>query len=137
MASIRELTDEHIELIEPFLPKVRGKKRVNLKKTLNGICHVFRTGCSWRDMPARYDHHKTACNMCRRYSRGGVWNRVLGFLASQDLDTEAAMADATIVKAHRTSMSMAAFISGSPPISCCTIVSIALLVSLSIFLLLG
>ena len=37
MASIRELTDEHIEMIEPFLPKVRGRKRANLKKTLNGI----------------------------------------------------------------------------------------------------
>ena len=31
----------------------------------------------------------------------------MGFLASQDLDPETAMADAIIVKAHRTSMSMA------------------------------
>ena len=59
-------------------------------------------------MPKRHGHHKTACNMFRRYSRGGVWDRVLGFLDSQDLDPETAMADATIVKAHRTSMSMAA-----------------------------
>ena len=108
MASIRELTDEHIEMIEPFLPKVRGKKRANLKKTLNGICHVLRTGCSWRDMPTRHGHHKTAYNMCRRYSRSGVWDRVMVFLVGQNLDPEAAMADATIVKAHRTSMSMAA-----------------------------
>ena len=108
MASIRELTDEHIKMIEPFLPKVRLRKRANLKKTLNGICHVLRTGCSWRDIPTRYGHHKTAYNMFRRYCRSGVWDRVLVFLASQDPDLEAAMADATIVKAHRTSMSMAA-----------------------------
>ena len=108
MASIRELTDEHIELIESFLPKVRGKKRANLKKTLNGICHVLRTGCGWRDIPTRYGHHKTAYKMLRRYSRSGVWDRVMNFLTGQNLDPEAAMADATIVKAHRTSMSMAA-----------------------------
>ena len=85
MASTRELTDEHIEMIKPFLPKVRGKKRANLKKTLSGICHVLRTGCSWRNMPTRHGHHKTACNMCRRYSRSGVWDRVMGFLASQHM----------------------------------------------------
>ena len=108
MAIVRELADEHIKLIEPFLPKVRGKKRANLKKTLNGMRHVLRTGCSWQDMPTRYRHHKTAYNMFRRYSLSGVWDRVMGFLASQALDPETAMADATIVKAHRTSMSMAA-----------------------------
>ena len=108
MASIRELTDEHIKLIEPFLPKVRGKKRANLKKTLNGMHHALWTGCRWRDMPTRHGHHKTACNMFRRYSLSGVGDRVMGFLASQGLDPETAMADATIMKAHRTSMSMAA-----------------------------
>ena len=56
----------------------------------------------------RHGHHKTAYNMFRRYCRSGVWDRVLVFLVSQDPDLEAAMADATIVKAHRTSMSMAA-----------------------------
>ena len=40
MASIFKLTDEHIKMIESFLPKVRGVERVHLKETLNGILHV-------------------------------------------------------------------------------------------------
>ena len=43
MASIRELTSEHIRLFEFLPPKERGKPRVNLTKTLNGVLHVLRT----------------------------------------------------------------------------------------------
>ena len=46
MASIRKLNYGHIRLIEPILQKERGMKRVDLKKTLNGILHVIRTGCA-------------------------------------------------------------------------------------------
>ena len=62
MASIRKLTDEHIELIKPLLPKEREVKRVHLKKTLNGTLHVLRNGGRWEDMPARYEKYKTAYN---------------------------------------------------------------------------
>lgn len=108
MASSRKLNDGHIRLIKSILPKERGMKRVGLKKTLKGILHVIRTGCAWADMPSRYGRHKTAYNMFRRYSRSGVWAKILAILASQDPETQAAMADSSAVKAHRTSMSMAA-----------------------------
>ena len=108
MASIRKLTNKHIKLIEPSLPKVRGVKRAHLKKTLNGILHVPQNGCRWADMPSLCGNHKTACNMFRRYSLNGVWDRILAVLVSQKAETGVGMVDSTFVNARRTSASIAA-----------------------------
>ena len=51
MASIFKLTDEHIKLIESFLPKVRRVERVHLKETLNGMPK--------RQSQKGLDHHQT------------------------------------------------------------------------------
>ena len=92
----------------PFLPKVRGKKRKHLKKTLNGILHVLRTGYPWRDMPSRFCKHKTAYNMFRRYSLNGVWNRIHEVLVGRKAEMSVSMLDASFAGAHRTSASLAA-----------------------------
>ena len=114
MVSIRELTDEHIELIDPLPPKVRGLERVHLKEMLNGIIQVLWTGCRWADMPSQYGNHEIAYNMFRRYSLNRVWARATACLISRDLEEEAATADSATVKARRTSMSMAAGIEKEP-----------------------
>ena len=108
MASIREFNNEHIKQIKTFLPKERGVKRVNLKKTLNGILHVLQNGGRWKDMPKRYGKYKTAYNMFRRYSRNGVWARIHEVLSGKKAEMSVLMMDSSFTGAHRTSMSLAA-----------------------------
>ena len=49
-----DLTDFEWDVIQPLLPtKVRGVKRVDDRKVLNGIFWRLRTGAPWADIPAR------------------------------------------------------------------------------------
>ncbi len=53
-----DLTDFEWSVIQPLLPtKVRGVKRVDDRRVLNGIFWRLRTGAPWADIPARYGPH--------------------------------------------------------------------------------
>ena len=47
------------------------------QKTINGILYVFNTGCLWHDMPRRYGSYQTAWRRLKRWSREGVWAKIL------------------------------------------------------------
>ncbi|MGW1504398.1 transposase [Streptomyces mirabilis] len=48
-----ELTDAEWEFVGPLLPvSLRGRKRLDDRKVLNGIVWKFRTGTAWRDTGA-------------------------------------------------------------------------------------
>jgi transposase len=50
-----DLTDFEWRVIEPLLPnKPRGVPRVDVRRVLNGIFWVLRSGAPWRDLPERY-----------------------------------------------------------------------------------
>ncbi|MEU1599814.1 transposase [Streptomyces sp. NPDC005708] len=50
-----ELSDAEREFVGPLLPvSLRGRKRLDDRKVLNGIVWKFRTGTAWRDVPERY-----------------------------------------------------------------------------------
>jgi transposase len=73
---------------------------------LSGILFVIRNGLRWRDAPAGYGPHKTIYNRFIRWSRLGVFNRILAELAAQGGSTDKLMIDATHLKAHRTAASL-------------------------------
>ena len=59
-----DLSDAEWELIGPLLPPERGRwarPAGDNRRFLNGMLHVLRVGCAWRDMHERY----------------GKWNSVL------------------------------------------------------------
>jgi hypothetical protein len=61
------LTDFEWLVIEPLLPtKVRGVKRVDDRRVLNGIFWRLRTRAPWADIPARYGPHMTCVNRFKR-----------------------------------------------------------------------
>jgi len=68
-----DLTDFEWSVIEPLLPtKVRGVKRVDDRRVLNGIFWRLRTGAPWADMPSRYGPPTCACTAsATRKSRSG------------------------------------------------------------------
>jgi|GEM_PF-634798 len=73
-----DLTGFEWSVIQPLLPtKVRGVKRVDDRRVLNGIFWRLRTGAPWADIPSRYGPHTTCMNRFNRWRRAGVWKRIL------------------------------------------------------------
>lgn len=106
MSNLFWLTDEQMRRLKLFFPKSRGRARVDDRRVLSGIIFVNRNGLRWRDAPSVYGPPKTLYNRWVRWSRMGVFARMLMELASQGQQTETVMIDATHLKAHRTAASL-------------------------------
>jgi putative transposase len=100
------LTSAQMRRIEPFFPRSHGMPRVDDRRVLSGILFVIRNGLRWRDAPTAYGPHKTIYNRFIRWSRLGVFNRILAELVAQGGGTDQLMIDATHLKAHRTAASL-------------------------------
>jgi transposase len=103
-----ELSDAEWALLEPLLPARRtpGRHFRDHRAVLNGMLWVLHTGAPWRDLPERYGPWKTVYERFRRWSKEGVFDRVLerlqGRLAAADrLDWELWCIDGTSVRAHK------------------------------------
>ena len=106
MNDLLMLTPEQMRRIEPVFPRSHGVARVDYRRVLSGILFVIRNGLRWRDVPAAYGPHKTIYNRFIRWSRLGVFNRILAELAAQGGGADKLMIDATHLKAHRTAASL-------------------------------
>jgi transposase len=106
MVDLFWLTNEQMERLRPFFPKPRGRARVDDRRVLSGIIFVNRNGLRWRDAPAAYGPAKTLYNRWLRWSRMGVFARMLIELAKAGQDSDTVMIDATHLKAHRTASSL-------------------------------
>lgn len=73
-----ELSDAEWEFVRPLLPEsLRGRKRLDNRKILNGIVWKFRTGTAWRDVPERYGPWATLHTRFRRWAMDGTFERML------------------------------------------------------------
>ena len=99
------LTDVQMARLTPFFPKSRGRPRVDDRRVLSGIIYVNRNGLRWRDAPAAYGPAKTLYNRWIRWSRAGVFARIMAALVDEGADFRLTMIDATHLKAHRTASS--------------------------------
>lgn len=100
------LSEAQMRRIEPYFPLSHGVPRVDDRRVLSGILFVIRNGLRWRDAPREYGPHKTIYNRFIRWSRLGVFNRILAELAAQGGKPDRLMIDATHLKAHRTAASL-------------------------------
>jgi len=72
-----DLTDEEWGVIEGLLPAERGRKSRpahDNRRFLNGMLHVLRVGCPWRDMHERYGKWNSVYVRFRRWAEQGVWD---------------------------------------------------------------
>ncbi|MAX47312.1 MAG: hypothetical protein CMM78_03810 [Rhodospirillaceae bacterium] len=96
-----DLSDEEWAVIAPLLPKnVRGPRRQDDRRVLNGIFYILRTGAPWRDLPERYGPRTTVYNRYVRWGERGVWKGIFDALA-EEVEDSLLFIDASIVKAHR------------------------------------
>jgi putative transposase len=100
------LTEAQMARISPFFPLSHGVPRVDDQRVLSGIIYVIRNGLMWRDAPVSYGPHKTIYNRFVRWSRMGVFGRILAELAKGGGEPDEIMIDATHLKAHRTAASL-------------------------------
>ena len=74
-----ELTDEAWELVKDRMPPAGrpGVRWNDHRHTLKGIFWILNSGAPWRDLPARYGKWQSVYHRCRRWSREGLFDRVL------------------------------------------------------------
>ena len=74
-----DLTDEQWELIQPLLPERkwqsggRGRPPVDLRRVINGIFYLKKTGCQWRMLPKDFGNWSTVYGYFKRWRGGEVW----------------------------------------------------------------
>ncbi|WP_343222975.1 transposase, partial [Paracoccus bogoriensis] len=106
MSNLLWLTDEQIARLRPFFPKSHGRPRADDQRVLSGIIFINRNGLRWCDAPSEYGPPKTLSNRWVRWSRMGVFARIMESLASEGSAEKVVMIDATYLKAHRTASSL-------------------------------
>lgn len=103
-----ELSEAEWRRLEPLLPARRtaGTYYRDHRVILNGMLYWLHTGVAWRDLPARYGPWQTVYSRFRRWSRDGLWDRVLAEL-QRELDAAGRIEwslwsiDGTSVRAHK------------------------------------
>ena len=99
------LRDDQWERIRDLLPGRVGHVGATAKDNrlfVEAVLYRYRAGIPWRDLPERFGHWKNVHTRFSRWAKSGVWERVFNCLAT-DADTEYAMLDSTIVRAHQHS----------------------------------
>ena len=109
----RDLTDEHWDLIDRFLPEPvrradgRGRPWKETPAVLNGILWIQRTGEPWAAVPDRYPSYQTCRRRFQQWVRVGVLRSILEILAQalhdQDyLDLQEAFIDGSFAPAKQS-----------------------------------
>jgi transposase len=96
------LSDTQWAVIEPLLPHLGGKPRVDDRRVISGILHKYREGLRWRAIPAEYGPRTTLFNRFNRWSRRGLWQALLAALAACAEPPDVVMIDSTSIHAHRS-----------------------------------
>ncbi|RRD86538.1 transposase, partial [Conchiformibius steedae] len=84
------LTDSQWERIKDLLPGRAGCVGVTAKNNrlfVDAVLYRYRAGIPWRDLPERFGDFRVVHLRHMRWSKSGVWERVLEVL-SQDADNE-------------------------------------------------
>jgi transposase len=103
-----ELSDSQWEQLAPLLPPngKRGGQWKDHRLLLNGILWVLATGAAWRDLPERFGPFGTVYDRFRKWSRNGLWQRILERLQVQrqadgQIDWDLFFIDGSVVRAHK------------------------------------
>ena len=100
------MTEFEWRVIEPLLPnKPRGVPRVDDRRVLNGILWILRSGPPWRDLPERYVPHTTCYNRFRRWTKAGVWDRIMDAITDA-YGGDVRMIDGTSVRVHHSAATL-------------------------------
>jgi transposase len=85
-----DLTESQWLRLEPLLKELRGERhgggrprKYPLRRIVDGMLYVVKTGCQWRQMPANFPPWQSVYQQFRSWRDGGVWERVTKALREQ------------------------------------------------------
>lgn len=79
--------------------KIHTKEREQVRRFLEALFWIGRSGAQWRFLPAEYGAWNSVYKRFARWDDLGVWERLFTQVAD-DPDLQSAMIDATVVRAH-------------------------------------
>ena len=97
------LTDAQWTLLEPLVEAVRPHAKVpprHLRRTVGAILWRHDNGAKWRSLPAEHGPWWMAAQMFIRWSRLGVWERLLALVQKQGVQLGMTFLDGTSIRAH-------------------------------------
>ena len=98
-----KLTDEQWQKILPVLksfhPTIRLGTGRKLRRFLEAVLWITRSGSQWRLLPKQYGNWNSVYKRFAHWSRLGIFERLFEQL-SQDRDLEYLLLDSTIVRSH-------------------------------------
>lgn len=106
-----QLTDEQWLLISDCFPVPApdprgGRPRANVRRCLEGILWVLRSGARWKDLPRSFPSYVTCWRRFVEWSSNGVWDEAWRRLVEQldrrgDVNWEQGFADGTFAPAKK------------------------------------
>ena len=79
--------------------KIHTKEREVVRRFLEAVFWIDRSGAQWRFLPAEYGEWNSVYTRFARWDDLGVWGRLFDQVAD-DPDLQAVLIDATVVRAH-------------------------------------
>ncbi|CZH22640.1 IS5-like element ISLpn10 family transposase [Legionella pneumophila] len=95
------ISEELWSKIYSYLRGLKGlhvKNEASLRRFIEGVWYVLRTGCQWRLLPYYYGHWRQIHRRYKVWSDRGIWSELMSVVS--DVDIQTMMIDATIVRAH-------------------------------------
>jgi putative transposase len=103
-----DLTNEQWTFLEPLLPVQVGRGRpraVDLRRVINGIFYLNRTGCQWYMLPKEFGPWRTVYYYYEKWTQDGTWQHLNDSLrrqarreAKREAEPSAAILDSQSVK---------------------------------------
>ncbi len=81
-----DMSDSEWNFLAPLIPpaKAGGRPRtVDMRRILNGIFYVLRSGCAWRMLPREYGPWSTVSDYFYRWRDDGTWEQIHTALREQ------------------------------------------------------
>ena len=97
------LTDEQWAVLGPLVEACRPPAKVpprHLRRTIGAILWRHENGAKWRALPGEFGPWRMAAQTFIRWSRLGVWERMLAMAQERGVALGMAFLDGTSVRAH-------------------------------------
>ena len=98
------LSDAQWAELEPLVEACRPKAKTppqDLRRTLSAILWRHQNGAKWRSIPETLGPWWRAAQIFIRWSRAGVWERLLALVQEQGVQLGMVFLDGTNIRAHQ------------------------------------
>ncbi len=98
------LTDTQWAMLEPLIEACRPRGKTppqDLRRTISAILWRHQNGAKWRSVPSELGPWSRAAQTFIRWSRLGVWERLLGLAQERGVELGMTFLDGTSIRAHQ------------------------------------